>query len=82
MISEKIFLAGIALIVIGILFLVISSIIMALQGREGKIKTEAGVGGFVGPIPFGFFTSRKAFWLWLLLLAIMAAIYFLIRRLS
>lgn len=69
---------GILLIILGIIFLVISVISLALQGKsKGNTKIEVGVGGFIGPVPFGFFTSKKMFWLWLGILLIGIIIFIL-----
>ena len=74
---EKLILIGMLLILIGILLVIIGSISLALQGKS---KANVAIGGFIGPIPFGFFTSKRAFWLWLLMLAIGIGLWFLVRR--
>ena len=66
---------GILFIVIGIIF-IITSIIANL----GNNNVEVGVGGFIGPIPFGFFTSKKMFWIWLGLVILGLILWFLSRR--
>ncbi len=55
---------GVILILLGILLSVVSSILLALKGNK---NVEVGFGGFIGPIPFGFFSSKNVFLLWLLL---------------
>lgn len=70
---------GIILIFIGLLFLIISGISIALKGNSNRV--EFAFGGFIGPIPFGFFTSKRMFWVWLLILAIGIAIWLIARRL-
>ncbi|MEM2932882.1 MAG: hypothetical protein QW622_01580 [Candidatus Pacearchaeota archaeon] len=64
MISDKLFTIGISLIIIGIIIVFIASL-SSLFGK--KTKTEVGFGGFIGPIPFGVFSSKQAFWIWLAL---------------
>jgi len=68
---------GVTLIIIGVVFLVISGISMALKGKN---NVNVAVGGFIGPIPFGFFTSRQAFWLWLIVVAIGIVFWLIARR--
>jgi uncharacterized membrane protein len=75
---EKLMFLGLALVFIGMLFLIISSVSMALTGKA-KGKAEVGFGGFVGPIPFGFFTGKRVFWMWLLML-VMGLIFWLLAR--
>jgi len=74
-------LIGLGLVVIGIIFLVISGLSMALFGKF-KGKVDVAIGGFIGPIPFGFFTSKKAFWLWLCILILGLVLWFLVRKLA
>lgn len=59
---------GLVLIVIGV-----SVIFLAFGGGE----TKFGIGGFIGPIPFGFGNSPKMVWL-AIGLGIIAIIMFLI----
>jgi len=47
-----------SLIIVGVLFLIISAVGLAIKEKG---KADVAVGGFIGPIPFGFFTSKKAF---------------------
>jgi len=75
---EKLILIGMALILIGIITVIIGSIWTALSGKS---EVDVGVGGFIGPIPFGFFTSKKAFWIWLLVAAIVIVAWLLIKKL-
>lgn len=77
MLAQKLMLVGIAIIFIGIILLVISSL-LSIQ-EKGKTKTEVAVGGFIGIFPFGFFTSKKAFWMWIVLAAV-AIIFWIIAR--
>jgi len=48
---------------------------------SGKSKVDIAIGGFIGPIPFGFFTSKKAFYFWLALLILGLVLWFLARKL-
>ncbi len=67
---------GIILIFLGVIFLIISSFFIANQNKK---NIEIGTGGFIGPIPFGFFSSYKIFWIWLVLLGVGIAIFLLTR---
>jgi uncharacterized membrane protein len=73
-IFNLVMLGGIILIFLGVIFLIISSIFLASQDKR---NIKIGVGGFIGPIPFGFFTSGKIFWAWLSLFVIGMAIFVL-----
>ena len=74
--SQALFLIGFLLLVVGIIFIIIS----AFAGK-GKAKAEIAAGGFIGPIPFGFFSSPQMFWIWLALFAALLVIWFIILRL-
>jgi len=69
---------GLALIFAGIIFLVVSAMSIALS-EKGKF--DIAIGGFIGPIPFGFFTSKRAFWLWLAIVIIGLLFWLLARSL-
>ena len=54
--NKLLFRIGLLLISLGILLTVIA----AISGTsEGKHKVEWGIGGFIGPFPFGFASSRE-----------------------
>ena len=74
--SEKLVFLAIIFIFIGILMLIISSITSLTE--KGKSKTDFAFGGFIGPIPIGFFSSKQAFWLWI----VIAAVFIIISILS
>jgi len=65
---------GLALILIGILIVIFSS----LSGTE-KYETKIAVGGFVGPIPFGWANDPKMFKWILVLIAAVAALFFFMK---
>ncbi|GIU68393.1 MAG: hypothetical protein KatS3mg001_243 [Candidatus Pacearchaeota archaeon] len=75
--SEKIIAIGIIFIFLGISLLVIGSLISLSKGNS---KTNFAIGGFIGPIPFGFFSNKKMFWIWLLIAISFLLIWFLLRR--
>lgn len=81
MLAQKLMIAAIALISIGIMLLIISSLLSIQSQEKQKVKTEVGVGGFIGFIPFGFFTSKKAFWMWLAIVIVVIMIWIIARRL-
>ncbi len=72
-------LVGLIFIFAGLLFLVISAVSMVIQGKN-KGNIEVAVGGFIGPIPFGFFTSKRVFWVWLAIVIIGMVLWLLARR--
>ncbi len=75
--TQALFLIGLLLIIVGIIFIVTS----AFTSGKGKGKVEIAAGGFIGPIPFGFFSSPQMFWIWLALFAALLVIWFIILRL-
>ena len=68
---------GLALLFLGILFILVS----AFTGKSGA-KIEGGFGGFIGPIPFGFFSSPGMFWIWLVIMLALLLIWFIFFRLG
>jgi len=75
--TDKIITIGIGLILFGILLLIIGSLI---DLTKPNTKTDIAVGGFIGPIPFGFFTEKRMFWVWLLILIVLIIFYFILKR--
>ena len=67
---------GLVLLFLGIIFIIISS----FSGKGGA-KVEGGFGGFIGPIPFGFFSSPGMFWIWLVIMLALLLIWFIFFRL-
>jgi uncharacterized protein (TIGR00304 family) len=66
---------GIILIFLGVIIVLVGSILMSGQQKspDNKSKVHVGVGGFIGPIPFGFANSKT-----MLYVIIGAAIFFFI----
>jgi uncharacterized protein (TIGR00304 family) len=71
---------GILLIFLGFIIVFIGAAMQA-KAPEGKTKTHVGVGGFIGPIPFGFATSKTMLYV-VIGLAIFFFIIWLILRYS
>jgi len=69
--SNFFFLLGLAFVIIGIVIIAA----VAFLGKSGETKTEAGVGGFIGIIPFGFATSKGMLYLVVALSVVMAAVF-------
>jgi uncharacterized membrane protein len=69
-------------LLLGILFVIIGVMIIAFfaLGIPGETKTEVAVGGFIGPIPFGFATSRNMLYLTIALSAAMFAAFIILSR--
>jgi uncharacterized protein (TIGR00304 family) len=88
--TDPLSLAGIALILVGILIIIIAIILLATRSAakgENKSKVSAGGVVMIGPIPIIFGTDRKALktvvWLALaltILLIIAMIVYYLILR--
>ncbi|MBW2972256.1 DUF131 domain-containing protein [Candidatus Woesearchaeota archaeon] len=69
---------GMLFIFLGVIIVLVGSMLMAGQQSEGGSKSgksgvHVGVGGFIGPIPFGFATSRT-----MLYIVIGAAVFFFV----
>ena len=66
------------LIILGILLIIIGFIIVFfgifMGAKEGASNTKVAVGGFIGPIPFGFGNDKNLVWF----VAILSAVLFLI----
>jgi len=49
------------------------------QTKQSKMTTKVAVGGFIGPIPFGFFNDKSMFYLLISLMIFVAVIWFILR---
>ena len=70
--NQFLVLIGIVLIFIGILAIFLGS----FAGKEGKV--EWGIGGFIGPVPVGFASSKPMMYIIIALLAILALLHILL----
>ena len=77
--QEKILIAGMAFLLVGLSLLVIGSLI-GTSGSSNKNKVETAFGGFIGPIPLGFFSSWNAFWVWAISLMSLVLFWIIARR--
>ena len=50
-------LLGFLIIMVGIFVVILGSLLLALKSK--KTKVEWGVGGFIGFLPFGFWSSKN-----------------------
>jgi len=71
---EKLILAGISLVFIGIILIFIGSLFSSLNTSE-KSNLKIAAGGFIGPIPFGFFNDKRMFYV-LIALMIFSLLFF------
>jgi len=69
-------LLGLAFVIIGIVIIAA----VAFLGKSGEVKTQGAVGGFIGPIPFGFATSKGMLYLVITLSLVMAAVFLIMGR--
>ena len=74
---ERLIVLGFVFLFLGLALIVFGALFQALQTKP---KVEVGFGGFIGPIPIGFFTSWRAFAIWLILFAIAILIFILMRK--
>ena len=74
--ANIVFLIGFVLLFLGIIFIIVSSF---LQGDKNT-KTNVAVGGFIGPIPFGFFSNKKMLVPFLIIMTCLVVVYFVLRK--
>jgi len=74
---EYLFLLGFFLILFGISLIALSAFL-----HTNKSKVDVAIGGFIGPIPFGFATSREMLFILILIMVFFTAIYLLMIRMS
>lgn len=72
--EEKIILIGFLVIFLGITIVIIGS---SLTGSKSKTRVEWGIGGFIGPIPFGA-ASREDILKMIIIVSLMFFILFLV----
>jgi uncharacterized membrane protein len=72
---EKLIYIGIILLFISIILIFIGSITTT---QKSNIKVAAG--GFIGPIPFGFFTDKKMFYLFIVLFIILMILFIVLKK--
>ncbi len=65
-------LLGIALVFIGMVIIIIGSLL-----GTGKGEVKVGIGGFIGPIPFGFASERGMLYLVIILTIVMFVVFVL-----
>ena len=68
------------LLLIGFLLILVGIIVVIVSAFSGKGKVEVAAGGFIGPIPFGFFSSPQMFWIWLILFIVLLVIWFVLLK--
>ena len=79
MIMEKLILIGVSLIFIGVMLIFIGSLFSTSQTSESSnIKIAAG--GFIGPIPFGFFNDKRMFYVLIGLMIISLFLWFFLNK--
>ncbi len=79
--QNSIIIIGLFFVLIGMLLLIIGSVIAGNSSDRIKGKAEYAIGGFIGPIPIGFFSSKKMFWTWLIIMVVIFGIWFLFKNL-
>jgi len=50
------------LVFIGFVLLFVAIILIIIGGSSGKGDIKFGIGGFIGPIPFGFANDSRMLW--------------------
>lgn len=69
--------AGIVTVFLGFILIFIGLIVPLATERNLSGRTRVAVGGFIGPIPFGFANDTRLFLLVLLVSALIAAVWLL-----
>ncbi|MBI4176058.1 MAG: DUF131 domain-containing protein [Candidatus Aenigmarchaeota archaeon] len=64
--------AGITVVLLGIMLIVIGTL---ASGQKSESNVHFGVGGFIGPIPFGFANSREMLYVTIAVSAIFFAAF-------
>ena len=75
--TSPLLVTGLILILVGIIFVIVSA--FSGSSTSGKGKVEIAAGGFIGPIPFGFFSSPQMFWIWLAIFAAFLLIWLILK---
>ena len=70
--SEHLIFAGLLLVFIGIFLMIIGSLLAA-----GKGEAKVAVGGFIGPIPFGWANDPRML-KWIMIVSVIVVIMFLV----
>lgn len=72
---------GIAVVFVGILIVFIGMLLAARDGKAGEnAGTKVALGGFIGPIPFGFGNDKMLLYAVIALSALLAAAFFILGR--
>jgi uncharacterized membrane protein len=74
--EENLILMGVLLIFVGILLIFLGIIF----GSKENVKTEWGFFGLIGPVPIGFWSSKKAFIFTVGLIIILVLVLTLMKR--
>ena len=73
--ASPLLIIGLVLLLVGFLFIILS----AFTG-SGKSDLKIAAGGFIGPIPFGFFSSPQMFWVWVVMIVAFLLVWFITSR--
>ena len=74
--TNNILIIGLIVIFIGVLLIIISSITPV---NNSKTTTKVAFGGFIGPIPFGFFNDKAMFYLLIGLMTFTLILWYILR---
>ncbi len=75
--TQHLILLGILLIFLGFFLVIMGSL---LHASKEEWKVSVGVGGFIGPIPFGFANNREMLYLVMAFTAVALVFFFLLSR--
>lgn len=66
-------------VLLGILFILIGAAILIISGLFGRPELKVGVGGFIGPFPFGFANDRGLLYIIIAVIAVAFVLFHLLR---
>ena len=75
--NDPLIIIGLAIVFLGIGFVIAGSLSGA---KEQDVQAKFAVGGFFGPIPFGFFSDRRMIVPFLAMLLLFVVLYFLLQK--
>lgn len=78
---QKLLTIGMLLIFLGTFFIFWAILHSAQIGSQSGSTTKVAVGGFIGPVPFGFMTDKSLYWPFIIIMASLLALLVVLRYL-
>jgi uncharacterized membrane protein len=77
---DQLVFAGTVIVIIGIALIFIGAALSSERKTDGKTEVRWGFGGFIGFIPFGFASDRNMLYITIGLIAAMATLFLVTRK--